>query len=45
VGRLLLGATLLPRTHWNVNLTYARDHNYDFDVSTDTLMAQLHLFL
>ena len=44
-GRLVFGATLLPRTHWNVNLTYARDHNYDFDVSTDTLMAQLHLFL
>jgi hypothetical protein len=44
-GRLVLGATLLPRTHWNVNLTYARDRNRDFDVSTDTFMAQLHLFL
>ena len=45
IGRLVLGATVLPRTHWNVNVSYFRDRNRDFDISTSTLLAQLHLFL
>ena len=36
-------ADLLPRTHWNVNVAYYRDRT--FDVTTSTLLAQLHLYL
>ena len=43
--RLLLEADLLPRTHWNVDLSYYHDHNHTFDVNTSTLLAQLHLYL
>ena len=45
IGRLVLGAVVLPRTHWNVNVSYFRDRNRDFGISTSTLLAQLHLFL
>ena len=45
IGRLVIGAALLPRTHWNVNVSYFRDRNRDFGISTSTLLAQLHLFL
>ena len=45
IGRLVLGAAVLPRTHWNVNVSYFRDRNRDFGISTSTLLAQLHLFL
>jgi hypothetical protein len=41
--RLALAADLLPRTHWNVNLSYYRDRA--FDATTSTLLAQLHLYL
>jgi hypothetical protein len=41
--RLALAADLLPRTHWNVNLGYYRDHA--FGGHTSTLVAQLHLFM
>jgi hypothetical protein len=41
--RLAFAADLLPRTHWNVNVVYYLDHA--FDVSTSTLLAQLHLFM
>lgn len=41
--RLVFAADLLPRTHWNVNVSYYRDHA--FDTSTSTLLAQLHLYL
>ena len=41
--RLAFAADLLPRTHWNVNVSYYHDHA--FDVSTSTLLAQLHLFM
>jgi len=43
--RLALEADLLPRTHWNVNINYYRDRNATFDVSTSTLLLQLHLYL
>ena len=45
VGRLVLGAVMLPRTHWNVVVSYYRDRNHDFDFSVGTWLAQLHLFL
>ena len=41
--RLGFAADLLPRTHWNVNLAYFYDHQ--FDAHTSTLLAQLHLFM
>jgi hypothetical protein len=41
--RLEFAAVLLPRTHWNVNVSYYRDHTSD--VSTSTLLTQLHLFM
>ena len=45
LGRLVLSAVLLPRTHWNVNVSYYRDRNRDFRISTSALLGQLHLFL
>jgi hypothetical protein len=39
------GLNLLPRTHWNVVLSYYRDRDRRRDESTDTLLAQLHLYL
>jgi hypothetical protein len=41
--RLVLEADLLPRTHWNVGVSYYHDHA--FGASTATLLAQLHLYL
>jgi hypothetical protein len=41
--RLAFALDLLPRTHWNVNVSYYRDHA--FDVSTSVLLTQLHLYL
>jgi hypothetical protein len=41
--RLELAADLLLRTHWNVNVAYYRDRA--FDVTTTTLLMQLHLYL
>ena len=41
--RLVFGADILPRTHWNVNVSYYRDRA--FDISTSTLLLQLHLYL
>ncbi len=43
--RLLFEADLLPRTHWNVGVSYYHDHNHTFDVDTSTVLAQLHLYL
>jgi hypothetical protein len=43
--RLLFEADLLPRTHWNVGVSYYHDHNHTFEVTTSTLLAQLHLYL
>jgi hypothetical protein len=41
--RVAFAADLLPRTHWNVNLSYYVDRA--FDATTSTLLAQLHLFM
>ena len=35
--RLSFAADLLPRTHWNVNLSYYHDHT--FEASTSTLLC------
>jgi hypothetical protein len=43
--RLELGAVLLPRTHWNVNLSYYRDRNQSSDITSHIFLAQLHLYL
>ena len=43
--RLLFEADLLPRTHWNVGVSYYHDHNHTFEVTTSTLLTQLHLYL
>jgi hypothetical protein len=45
LGRLGLGAVLLPRTHWNVNLMYYRDRDRARDASSQTFLTQVHLFL
>ena len=36
-------ADLLPRTHWNIGVSYYHDHA--FNSSTSTLLTQLHLYL
>jgi hypothetical protein len=41
--RLAFEADLLPRTHWNVGVSYYHDHA--FDASTSTLLTQLHLYM
>jgi hypothetical protein len=43
--RLLFEADLLPRTHWNVDVSYYHDHNHTSGINTSTLLAQLHLYL
>ena len=44
VGRFMTGAAWIPRTHWNVNVSYYRDRNRLLNLSTSTLLLQLHLF-
>jgi hypothetical protein len=43
--RLGLGAVLLPRTHFNVNVTYYRDRDRSSDVTSNIFLAQFHLYL
>jgi hypothetical protein len=43
VRRLAFEADLLPRTHWNVGVSFYHDNA--FDASTSTLLTQLHLYL
>jgi hypothetical protein len=43
--RMLFEADFLPRTHWNVDVSYYHDHNHTFEVNSSTLLAQLHLYL
>lgn len=43
--RLMFEADFLPRTHWNVGLSYYHDHNHTFETDTATLLTQLHLYL
>jgi hypothetical protein len=45
VLRLAFEANLLPRTHWNLGLSYYRDKSRVSDLVTKTLLAQLHLYL
>jgi hypothetical protein len=42
IAGLSFAADLLPRIHWNVNLSYY--HDRAFVASTSTLLAQLHLY-
>lgn len=41
--RLAFAVDLLPRTHWNVNVSYYHDHA--LAASTSALLVQLHLFM
>jgi hypothetical protein len=43
--RLALEADLLPRTHWNLGLSYYHDKTRGSDFTYETLLAQLHLYL
>jgi hypothetical protein len=43
--RLGVGAVILPRTHFNVNLSYYRDRNRTSDITTNIFLAQLHMYL
>jgi len=43
--RLNFGLNLLPRTHWNVVLSYYHDRDRSTDRSSNTWLAQLHLYL
>jgi hypothetical protein len=36
---------LLPRTHWNVDISHYRDKGRDNDIVTKTTLLQLHLYL
>jgi hypothetical protein len=43
--RWAIGADFLPRTHFNVNVSYYHDEIHDTDVATKTVLLQLHLYL
>lgn len=43
--RLKAALNLLPRTHWNVVLSYYHDRDRRSDRSAKTLLVQLHLYL
>jgi hypothetical protein len=43
--RLGLAVDFLPRTHWNVGLSFYRDRERRSGLVTKTLLAQLHLYL
>ena len=45
VFRLAFELNLLPRTHWNVDLSYYRDRGRLNDIVTKTALVQLHLYL
>ena len=45
IVRLGFGTTFLPRTHFNVNLSYYNDNNRTSDITTHIFLAQLHLYL
>jgi hypothetical protein len=45
VVRLAFEADLLPRTHWNVGLSYYWDKNRLSGLVAKTFLAQLHLYL
>jgi hypothetical protein len=43
--RMAFEANLLPRTHWNLDVSYYRDRNRANDLVIKTFLAQLHLYL
>jgi hypothetical protein len=43
--RFGLGAVLLPRTHFNVTVSYYRDRDRSNDITTNIFLAQFHLYL
>jgi hypothetical protein len=43
--RLAFEADFLPRTHFNLGVSYYHDHNHTFEVNSNTLLTQLHLYL
>jgi hypothetical protein len=43
--RIALSLDLLPRTHWNVDLSYYRDHSTPSGVESTIVLTQLHLYL
>lgn len=45
VFRTAFEINLLPRTHWNLGLSYYRDQDRSSDLVTKTWLAQLHLYL
>lgn len=45
VRRMVYGLDFYPRTHWHVNLSYYRDRLPLTGRRTQTLLAQLHLYL
>lgn len=45
VTRLVFELDLLPRTHWNVDLSFYRDSARETDAVTKIFLAQLHLYL
>lgn len=45
ITRLVFGLNLLPRTHWNLVLSYYHDRDRRTDQTFRTFLAQLHLYL
>ena len=45
VFRIAFELNLLPRTHWNLDLSHYRDRSRVNDVVTKTTLLQLHLYL
>lgn len=43
--RTVFELNLLPRTHWNVDVSYYRDKDRESDLVSKTWLAQLHLYL
>ena len=43
--RMVIEADLLPRTHWNLDASWYWDHDRVTDLTSRTLLAQLHLYL
>jgi hypothetical protein len=44
LARLSLAAVLLPRTHWNVNVSYYRNRNRTLALTSSTALVQLHIY-
>ena len=45
VFRVALALSLLPRTHWNLDLSHYHDRVREHDVVTKTTLLPLHLYL